>query len=135
MMRMHSFFKIFACCAGMAVLSGGCLSPRTSGVVVEKGRLTIEDAAFATNLVLLEDRMERTPEGFLHAQVTLKNANRRDYACQYRFVWKNADGLVLSHARTHWTPLVLHGSEEKALDVVSPIPNAADFRLVLRRLP
>ena len=44
----------------------GCLSPKTSGVWVEKGHLYIEDAAFALNLNLVQDAMERTPEGFLH---------------------------------------------------------------------
>lgn len=134
-MRIASFLKVAAGCVCAAVLFGGCLSPRTSGMAVERGRLTVEDPTFATNLLLREDRMERTPEGFLHVQVALKNANRRDYACQYRFVWKNADGMVLTHAKTHWSPLVLHGAEEKMLDAVSPVPNAADFRLVLRRLP
>lgn len=134
-MRIASFFKMATGCVCVAVLSGGCLSPRTSGLAVERGRLTVEDASFASNLLLREDCMERTSEGFLHVQVALKNANRRDYACQYRFVWKNADGMVLTQAKTHWTPLVLHGAEEKMLDAVSPVPNAADFRLVLRRLP
>ena len=60
--------KISKIAVAVAVLSlAGCLSPKTSGVWVEKGHLYIEDAAFALNLNMVQDAMERTPEGFLRA--------------------------------------------------------------------
>ena len=112
----------------------GCLSPQTSGMSVEKGKLIIDDASFALNLELREDACERTPEGFLHVQVALKNTNDYDFPCQYQFVWKDGNGLVQRHAKAPWTPIVLHGGEETVLDAVSTIPNSADFRLNLRRI-
>ena len=126
--------KIFSL-AAVAVLAAlcGCVSPRTSGVVVEKGRIVFEDPAFAANIEVLQDVRERTQEGFLHAQVTLQNTNRTDYECQYRFEWRGANGVMQKHAPTPWRPILLHGREPVELDAVSPLPDTDDFRLVIRR--
>ena len=117
----------------LALGLAGCLSPKTSGVWVEKGRLYIEDPAFALNLDLVQDAMGRTPEGFLHVQVTVQNTDQRDYPCQYRFEWKTAQGLVQTHAQTPWRPIVLHGRDVVPLEAVSPLQGTADFRLCIRR--
>ena len=108
--------KIFSL-AAVAVLAAlcGCVSPRTSGVVVEKGRIVFEDPAFAANIEVLQDVRERTQEGFLHAQVALKNTNRIDYECQYRFEWRGANGMMQKHAPTPWRPILLHGREPTEL--------------------
>lgn len=119
--------------AVLALSFAGCLSPKTSGVWVEKGHLYIEDAAFALNLNLVQDAMERTPEGFLHVQVTVQNMNQQDYRCQYRFEWKTAQGMVQTHAKSPWYPLVLHGRDVVPLEAVSPLQGTADFRLAIRR--
>ena len=111
----------------------GCLSPKTSGVWVEKGHLYIEDAAFALNLNLVQDAMERTPEGFLHVQVTVQNTNQQDYPCQYRFEWKTKQGMVQTHASTPWRPVVFHGRDVVPLEAVSPLQGTDDFRLSIRR--
>ena len=129
-MKRRVIVFLSAVCA--AALSG-CYTPRTSGVMVEKGRLFIEDPAFAVNIDLVRDACETTNEGFLHAQVTLKNTNREDYRCQYRFEWRDKNGMMQSHQPTPWRPLVLHGREIKDLDAVSLLQNTADFRLTLRR--
>jgi len=112
----------------------GCVMPRTSGVWVEKGRLNIEDPAFAANIELVKDARERTPEGFLHAQVTLQNSNREDFDCQYCFEWIAENGMIQRHQVSPWKPLVLHGREIKELDSVSVLHGSADFRLKIRRV-
>ena len=117
----------------IAAAFSGCLSPKTSGVWVEKGRLYIEDAAFATNIDIVQDSMERTPEGFLHVQVTVRNSNQHDYRCQYRFEWKTEQGMVQTHAHMPWRPAVLHGRDVTPLEAVSPLQGTADFRLSIRR--
>ena len=126
--------KISRIAVAAAVMAfAGCLSPKTSGVWVEKGHMYIEDAAFALNLNLVQDAMERTPEGFLHVQVTVQNTNQQDYRCQYRFEWKTKQGLVQTHAPTPWRPLVLHGRDVVPLEAVSPLQGTDDFRLAIRR--
>ncbi|MBR2355050.1 MAG: YcfL family protein [Kiritimatiellae bacterium] len=128
-MNMES--KIFAI-ASLAMFVG-CVMPRTSGVWVEKGRLNIEDPAFAANIELVRDVRERTAEGFLHAQVTLQNTNREDFDCQYCFEWRAENGMIQKHQPSPWRPLVLHGREVTELDAVSILQDSADFRLKIRR--
>lgn len=111
----------------------GCLQPRTSGVVVENGRLFIEDPAFAANIDLIKDACEKTSEGFLHAQVTLKNNNRSDYKIQYQFEWRGANGIMQKHAVTPWRPLVLLGRMSDEIFATSPLQDTVDFRLKIRR--
>ena len=124
----------FALACALVAGAAGCLQGRmTAGMVAEGGRLTIEDPAFALNLKLVRDARTRTPEGFLHAQATLKNTNRHDYRCQYQFAWLDGTGLAMPHAPSPWKPLVLHGRETKELDAVAPVQGAADFRLNIRR--
>jgi len=118
--------------ASLAMFAG-CVMPRTSGVWVEKGRLNIEDPAFAANIELVRDVRERTVEGFLHAQVTLQNVNREDFDCQYCFEWRAENGMIQKHQSSPWRPLVLHGREVKELDAVSILHGSADFRLKIRR--
>lgn len=116
-------------------LSGlcGCVSTRTSGVVVEKGRLFIEDPAFATNIEVVRDMREKTSDGFLHAQAVVKNTNRTDYECQYRFEWIRGNGMKQTHAETPWRPVLLHGRETVEMSAVSPLQGTEDFRLAIRR--
>lgn len=111
----------------------GCLQPRTSGVMVENGRLFIEDPAFAANLELIKDECVKTSEGFLHAQVTLKNNNRTDYKIQYQFEWRGKNGMMQKHAATPWRPHVLLGRMSDEIFATSPLQDTVDFRLKIRR--
>ena len=112
----------------------GCVAAnRTSGVWIEKGRISIEDPAFAANIEILKDIREKTPEGHLHAQVTLQNSNRDDFDCQYRFEWRAENGMIQKHQPSPWQPLMLHGREVVDLDAVSLLQESADFRLSIRR--
>ena len=128
---MNTTFKVLAI-ASLALLSG-CFWARTSGVWVESGRINIEDPAFAANIEVVRDVRERTPEGFLHAQVTLQNSNLEDYHCQYRFEWRDENGMIQTLQPSPWRPLVMHGREVVDLDAVSVLQDSADFRLSIRR--
>lgn len=128
---MKRLVVLLAAVAALAVGSG-CLGPNTAGISAEQGRLVVEDRAFASRLELVQDQTVRTEQGFLKAQVTLKNTQKRDACAQYRFTWKDRDGMTLKRAETVWTPLVLHGREEAVIEAICPVPDAADFRLVVR---
>ena len=115
------------------VISGCAISEKTSGVWVEKGRLSIEDPAFAANIVLVRDLRDRTDEGFLRAQVFLQNTNRTDFRCQYCFEWMAENGMIQKHQSAPWRPLVMHGREMTELEAISLLQDTADFRLKIRR--
>lgn len=116
----------------LALCAGGCLSRQSAGVAVEQGVLQVEDPLFAERLQLVQDQTLMLDGGFLKAQVTLRNTGMRDATFQYRFVWKDRNGMALKNAETLWTALPLHGREEAVLQAVCPVPGAADFRLVVR---
>lgn len=111
----------------------GCLVSRTSGVAVEKGVLYIEDPAMGVNIEMIRDAREKTPDGFLRAQVFVKNTNRTDYKCQYRFEWLRANGMRQTHAETPWRSIELRGRETAVMEAVSPLQGTEDFRLSIRR--
>ncbi len=116
----------------LSVLSG-CSLPRTSGVMDGKGELFIEDPAFASTIEVVRYISEKTPEGFLQAQVVVKNTKRTDYECQYRFEWFRGNGMKQTHAETPWRPILLHGRETAEMSAVSPLQGTEDFRLSIRR--
>ena len=128
---MSKISKMFAI-ASLAMFAG-CVMPRTSGVWVEKGRLNIEDPAFAANVEVVRDVMERNSRGFLHAQVVLKNMNRSDYRCQYRMEWRDRNGMIQKHQASPWTNLEMRGREVVEIDEVSTLNDSMDFRLKIRR--
>ena len=115
------------------MMVSGCYTSKTSGVRVQKGKIIVEDPVFAENLKIIKDAKEKTSHGFLHAQVTVQNANRTDFECQYRFEWIRANGMVQKHAPVLWRPIVIHGRELVEFDAVSPVQDAEDFRLSIRR--
>lgn len=127
-MKIQLFLVV--CC--LALCAGSCLSRKSAGVAAEQGILQVEDRTFATRLEVLQDQTVVRDGGFLKAQVTLKNTGMRDAAFQYRFLWKDRDGMTLKRAETLWTPLALHGREEAVVEGICPVPGAADFRLVIR---
>lgn len=117
---------------GAAVLAGCRLPPRNSGAEVSGGRVTVFDPSFAVNIELERESFTTTPEGFLRVQTTVRNTNHEDWACQYRFVWFDADGLEQTHAATPERSCVLRGRQATVLEAVSPLAGTKDFRLELR---
>ncbi len=114
------------------LLASGCLSPVTAGISAEGGRVSIENEEFGSRVRLVEDRTVFIGGGFLKAQVTLHNNEKRDVSAQYKFIWIDKNGLTMKSAETVWNHLSLHGREEMVIEAVCPVHGAADFRFVLR---
>ena len=127
---MKSVVWLLAACG--LTFCAGCLGPNTAGLSVERGRLVVEDRAFASRVELVQDQTVMLDGGFLKAQVTLRNTRKRNERFQYRFTWKDRNGMTLKRAETLWTVLPLHGREEAVLEAICPVPKAVDFRLVVR---
>lgn len=115
------------------LMTSGCFTQKTSGVMVQNGKIIVEDSVFAKNIKIIKDVKEKTSNGFLHVQVSVQNTNRTDFECQYRFEWIRTNGMVQKHAPMLWRPIVFHGREVVELDAVSPIKNTEDFRLLIRK--
>lgn len=128
------FISHFSISLLVAFTLTSCMSPVTSGVSAEKGRLEFENAFFSSRIKVVSDTTVKLDSGFLKAQVTVRNTGKRNLDCQYCFVWRDKYGMTLTSAEQLWKPLNLHGREERAIEAICPVPNAADFRLVLRPL-
>ena len=117
----------------VAASFAGCVTD-TSGIVVEKGRLVVHNQRFASHLEMQYQLKRETPSNFVHVQAFLQNADSKDFSFQYRFEWKDADGMMLRETNPTWKVATIHGRDTLALEGVSESPHAADFRLVVKPL-
>ena len=128
--------KISGLLLGFVLLCCACGCQTDVAVMkYENGRLTVYDYdyRFAQNLELEQDIGRRTDEGFLAVQIRVRNRNNHNFACKYRFIWIDKNGIELWDGReTVESPLVLIGCEEQTLQATAPHPSAVDFRLEFR---
>lgn len=118
----------------VALVLGGCLSAATSGMRIDDGTITSNNAAFASHFKAYRDASVVTPEGFRRVQVRLENLERANRQLQYRFLWLDEHGMTMTAAKPLWKVLTLHGRDIFDLEAICPIQGAADFRLDLRPL-
>ena len=111
----------------------GCISD-TSGIAVEKGKLTVYNQRLAAHMSLTHHLRRDTKTGFVHVQAVLQNADYGDIQFQYRFEWYDADGMLIEETSPMWHTARVHGKDRKVLEGVSESRQAADFRLVIRAL-
>lgn len=129
--------KLVAGLIGIALAAAyGCAN--TAGIWVDididkENTLHVEDPAFAANIKAIRAFQEKTPEGFLHAQVEVQNTNRTDYKCQYRFEWIREGGMSQTHSEMSWHPITLLGRTPTKLDGVCTVKDAEKFRIFIRR--
>ena len=125
----------FCCLVFVLALSFivGCIS-NTSGIVVEKGRMTIHNQRLAAHMELTHHLRRDTVTGFSHVQAVLHNTDYGDIQFQYRFEWYDKDGMLLEETSPMWHTARIHGKDRKVLETVSENRLAADFRLVIRAL-
>lgn len=128
---MKRLFVVLAFASAMA----GCMAVKdTSGIVVEKGRLVVHNERFATHLGMQYQLRRETPTNLLHVQAFVQNADETDLTFQYRFEWKDEDGMILRETNPSWKIATIHGKDTLALEAVGESPCAADFRLVVKPL-
>lgn len=117
----------------LAIVFSGCISD-TSGIVVEKGKMIINNQRFASHMSLMHYSLKETETGCLHVQVVLENSDYGDIRFQYLFEWYDKDGMLLEETSPMWRTLRMHGKDRKALECVSENKLAKDFRLAIRSL-
>ena len=125
----------FCCLILVSALSFlvGCISI-TSGIVVEKGKMTIHNQRMAAHMELTHHLRRDTVTEFSHIQAVLHNTDYGDIQFQYRFEWYDKDGMLLEETAPVWHTARIHGKDRKVLETVSENRLAADFRLVIRAL-
>ena len=119
--------------SALAVAFAGCITD-TSGIAVEKGKMTVYNQRLAAHMSLTHHLRRDTKTGFVHVQAVLQNADYGDIQFQYRFEWYDADGMLIEETSPMWHTARVHGKDRKVLEGVSESRQAADFRLVVRAL-
>lgn len=117
--------------AALASAFAGCITD-TSGIAVEKGKLTVYNRRLAAHMTLTHHLRRDTKTGFVHVQAVLSNADYSDIQFQYRFEWYDADGMLIEETSPMWHTARVHGKDRKVLEGVSESKSAADFRLIIR---
>lgn len=119
--------------SALCVALAGCITD-TSGIAVEKGKMTVYNQRLAAHMSLTHHLRRDATTGFVHVQAVLQNADNSDIQFQYRFEWYDADGMLVEETSPMWHTARVHGKDRKVLEGVSESRQSADFRLVIRAL-
>jgi len=122
------FLFIFSC----AGTSPNILTVQAGPSGVSSKQIEVNDSLLARWLAVGDVILKPlSAGGSLEAQVLVKNLNDTDVSFEYRFLWYDASGMELS-TNTAWIPSTLTGKETKGYKSVSPRPDAASFKFMMR---
>jgi uncharacterized protein YcfL len=74
----------------------------------------------------------RTPEGFLQVQVSGRNESAFKKRFEYRTEWLDANGMIIDSVMSKWMTVSVPANSAFSFKVISPNPNAADYRINTR---
>lgn len=135
----------------LTVLVGGCKVTKvcnsTGGMEVaqtegELARTNVDDPCFREWLTVESAVATRTANGFLTAQVGLRNLHRDlddngredDFDAQYQILWFDAKGLAVFPDTAAWRRVTWHGGETHPLLATAPDVSAVRYVLRLRHV-
>lgn len=118
----------------LAIMAGGCLSFAPTVVEKEGASYDVRVGSMVLNnhIRVTERNVDRNVNGLLIAQVRGKNVSRRDVQFEYRFLWKDETGRLLSSGTSVWTPLRLVAKSDGFMQATATSPKATDFLMELR---
>lgn len=131
--------KILTVLAGaFCVALTGCQTIQTGGVEVtveEYGpmKLRVDDRHFAGQISVENAKLRRTDDGFIIADVLIRNCQAVDVCLEYKFSFYDSDGMSVQSGGRAWEQKVLHGGELVSLTATGPEKTVAKFVLRLRR--
>ena len=119
----------------------GCANVTTGGFEVsisEKDagtyRMHVDDTGFARDIIVDRAIAHRDASGFLSATVMIRNMNKGDFPVQYKFMFFDANGMVIRPDERGWEQKVLHGGEAGSLFAIAPTKSVASFTVRVRRV-
>jgi uncharacterized protein YcfL len=69
----------------------------------------------------------------IRIEADFANDGREAHRLAYRFRWLDKDGMAAATEEA-WKPLMVHSKTRQTIATISPTPEAADFRLMVRSL-
>ena len=83
---------------------------------------------------MVEERTTVLDGDFLKTQITIKNKYDKDINFQYQFSWYDKNGMVIKSATQGWKIFNITGKDEAVIQGICPLPDAKEFKLVVRPL-
>lgn len=125
-----------AAAAGLMALAFALTSCRTpsSGITLESypsNKITINSRMVGARLHVAEYAARKRGD-LLQVQISVRNPTRTDCQFEYRFEWKDADGVAVATPMSVWTPFSISSKETKLLQAVAPAKEAVDFVFIVR---
>jgi uncharacterized protein YcfL len=138
--------KKAAAALGIMMCIAGCYQQHDPDVTLQKG---VRSGSWDNNVItrpiggliswLISEGVKvtnvkevRTPEGFLQVQVSGFNESAFKKRFEYRAEWLDANGMIIDSVMSKWMPMSVPAESEFSFKVISPSPNAADYRINTR---
>lgn len=124
---------VLATAVVLAVLAG-CRNPPSSGVTVEsypQNKIAVNSRVVGGWLKVMEVNAAMRND-LLQAQVIAQNDTQKDCQFEYRFEWRNKDGMEISTSTAVWIPVNISAKEKKAMVSMAPNKEASEFVFVVR---
>jgi uncharacterized protein YcfL len=131
---------------GIIMCIAGCYQQHSPDVTLQKG---VRSGSWDNNVItrpigslisfLISEGVKvtnvkeaRTPEGFLMVQVSGFNESAFKKRFEYRAEWMDGNGMMIDSIMSKWMPMSVPAESEFSFKVISPSPNAADYRINTR---
>lgn len=138
--------KTAAAVLGIMICIAGCSQQHDSNVTLQK---KVQSDTLTSNIItrpigsmislLIGEGIRvnnvkevRTPEGFLQVQVSGRNESAFKKRFEYRAEWLDANGMIIDSVMSKWMLMSVPAESEFSFKVISPSPQAADYRINTR---
>ena len=98
----------------------------------EKERIIVKDHALRRRLRLVKHAAERLPSGQLKVKMEIENKKEDTVHADIQFIFRDAQGFEIE--TTNWQPYLFNGHRVTLVEQNSLKPNAADYRVLIRKM-
>ena len=122
----------------LALLAAGCVRNRDASGTKSSQDSTRNRPAVSFSSRSLKDTLRfedggyHSENGFLVAQLKVRNSGPRDLPCEWRTTFQDKDGMELPVDANPWTPLLLNRLETQSLSRTASMPGASSAVFHLR---
>ena len=122
---------------GVLLFSNGCATesmntveaamPEGRPVMVSDQRI-LTDPSLGRNVYVIGVNEAWTANGYKKVQIQVYNRTRSAKSFTYKVEWFDADGMLITSASDHRTPMTIEGGQKRSIAVLATSPKAVDFR-------
>ena len=98
----------------------------------ETEKITLKDHAARRRLRLVKHEAERLANGQLKVRLEIENKKEDIFHSDIQFIFRDEKGFEIE--TTNWQPYLLLGHRVTLVEQNSITPNAADYRILIRKM-